>query len=77
MLTNVYGGLDFWFMARSRMLFGVGVPLIFIPIIAASYDGLPPGKTDQVSAMLKPGDTVERSVPGHAAPDDERFHCSG
>ena len=52
MLTNVYGGLDFWLMARSRMLFGVGVPLIFIPIIAASYDGLPPGKTDQASAML-------------------------
>src|SRR5580704_4945084 len=51
-LTNVYGDLDFWFMARSRMLFGVGVPLIFIPIIAASYDGLPPGKTDQASAML-------------------------
>jgi MFS transporter, DHA2 family, multidrug resistance protein len=45
-MTNVYGDLGFWFMARSRMLFGVGVPLVFIPIVAASYDGLPPGKTD-------------------------------
>ena len=51
-MTNVYGDLDFWFMARSRMLLGVGLPLIFVPIIAASYDGLPPGKTDQASALL-------------------------
>jgi DHA2 family multidrug resistance protein len=27
MLTNVYGDLGFWFMAHSRMLFGVGFPL--------------------------------------------------
>ena len=51
-MTNVYGDLDFWFMAHSRMLFGVGIPLVFIPITAASYDGVPPGKTDQASAML-------------------------
>ena len=51
-MTNVYGDLDFWFMARSRMLLGVGLPLIFVPIIAASYDRLPPGKTDQASALL-------------------------
>jgi MFS transporter, DHA2 family, multidrug resistance protein len=51
-MTNVYADLGFWFMAGSRMLFGVGVPLVFIPITAASYDGLQPGKTDQASAML-------------------------
>ena len=38
-LTNVYGDLGFWFFAKSRMTLGVGLPLIFIPIIAASYDG--------------------------------------
>jgi MFS transporter, DHA2 family, multidrug resistance protein len=27
-MTNVYGDLGFWFMARSRMLLGVGLPLI-------------------------------------------------
>ena len=32
-LTNVYGDLDFWFFAWSRMLLGIGLPLIFIPII--------------------------------------------
>src|SRR3989440_8028979 len=29
-LTNTYGDLDFWFFARSRMLLGVGLPLIFL-----------------------------------------------
>ena len=51
-LTNVYGDLGFWFFARSRMLLGVGLPLIFLPIIAASYDGIPPDKTDQASALI-------------------------
>ena len=31
-LTNVYGDLGFWFMARSRMLYGVGLPLVFVSI---------------------------------------------
>ena len=35
-LTNVYGDLGFWFMARSRMLFGVGLPLVFVSITTAS-----------------------------------------
>jgi DHA2 family multidrug resistance protein len=39
-MTNVYGDLGFWYMAQSRMLLGVGLPLIFIPIMTASYDGL-------------------------------------
>jgi len=38
-MTNIYGDLDFWFFARSRMLLGVGLPLIFIPIMAASRVG--------------------------------------
>jgi hypothetical protein len=32
---------------RSRMLLGVGLPLIFVPIMAASYDGIPQSKTNQ------------------------------
>src|SRR6202140_2317392 len=51
-MTNVYGDLGFWFMARSRMLLGVGLPLIFVPIMAASYDGIEPSKTDQASALI-------------------------
>jgi DHA2 family multidrug resistance protein len=79
-LTIVYGGLDFWFMARSRMLFGVGVSLIFIPIIAASYDGLPPGKTDQASAMLNAarntGGSIGISLVQNVLWDREQFHQS-
>jgi DHA2 family multidrug resistance protein len=51
-MTNVYGDLGFWFIARSRMLLGVGLPLIFIPIMTASYDGIAQSKTDQASALI-------------------------
>lgn len=46
-LTTVYGDLSFWLFVRSRMLLGMGLPQIFLPIIAASYDGIPFSKTDQ------------------------------
>jgi MFS transporter, DHA2 family, multidrug resistance protein len=46
-LTNLNSDLSFWFFAKSRMIIGLGLPLIFLPITSASYDGLPPGKTDQ------------------------------
>ena len=44
-MANIYGGVGFWFMARSRMLLGVGLPLIFVPIMAAV-------QTDQASALM-------------------------
>ena len=51
-MTNVYGDLGFWFFARTRMILGVGLPLIFIPIITASYDGIPPNRVDMASALI-------------------------
>jgi DHA2 family multidrug resistance protein len=79
-LTNVYGDVGFWFFARSRMLLGVGLPLIFIPIITASYDGLPPGKTDQASAMLNAarntGGSIGISLANNVLWDREQFHQS-
>ena len=51
-MTAANSGLDFWFFARSRMLLGVGLPLIFLPSMTASYDGVPSDKTDQASALL-------------------------
>ena len=51
-LTDVYGDVGFWFFAQSRMLLGVGLPLIFLSIMTASYDGIPPDKTDQASALI-------------------------
>jgi MFS transporter, DHA2 family, multidrug resistance protein len=41
-LTNVYGDLGVWFLAHSRMYLGIGRPLTFVPIMTASYEGIPP-----------------------------------
>jgi MFS transporter, DHA2 family, multidrug resistance protein len=79
-LTNVYGDLGFWFFAHSRMLLGVGLPLVFLPIIAASYDGIPSGKTDQASAMLNAarntGGSIGISLTSNVLWDREQFHQS-
>src|SRR5215467_3627561 len=79
-MTNVYGDLGFWFMARSRMLLGVGLPLIFIPIIAASYDGLAQSKTDQASALINAarntGGSIGVSIVSNVLTHREQFHQS-
>jgi DHA2 family multidrug resistance protein len=79
-MTNVYGDLGFWFMARSRMLLGVGLPLIFVPIMAASYDGIPPSKTDQASAMINAarntGGSIGVSIVSNVLTHREQFHQS-
>jgi DHA2 family multidrug resistance protein len=61
-MTNLTGDLDFWFFAKSRMLLSVGLPLIFVPIMAASYDGIPQDKTDQASALLNAARNTGGSV---------------
>jgi MFS transporter, DHA2 family, multidrug resistance protein len=43
---------DFSYFAWSRIYLGIGLPLIFIPITTASYDGIAPAKTDQASALI-------------------------
>ena len=79
-MTNVYGDLGFWYMARSRMLIGVGLPLIFIPIMAASYDGIPAGKTDQASALINAarntGGSIGVSLVSNVLTHREQFHQS-
>ncbi len=79
-MTNVYGDLGFWFFASSRMLLGVALPLIFLPIMTASYDGIPPGKTDQASALLNAarntGGSIGISLANNVLWDREQFHQS-
>jgi DHA2 family multidrug resistance protein len=79
-LTNVYGDLGFWFFACSRMLLGVGLPLIFIPITAASYDGIARDKTDQASAMINAarntGGSIGISLFSNVLTHREQFHQS-
>jgi MFS transporter, DHA2 family, multidrug resistance protein len=79
-MTSVYGDLGFWFMARSRMLLGVGLPLIFVPIMAASYDGIEPSKTDQASALINAarntGGSIGVSIVSNVLTHREQFHQS-
>lgn len=77
-LTNVYGDIGFWFMARYRMLFGVGFPLIFVSITAASYQGIPPDKTGQASALINAarntGGSIGVSLISNVVWDRQQFH---
>jgi MFS transporter, DHA2 family, multidrug resistance protein len=77
-MTNVYGDLGFWYMAQSRMLLGVGLPLIFIPIMTASYDGIPQSKTDQASALINAarntGGSIGVSIISNVLTHREQFH---
>jgi MFS transporter, DHA2 family, multidrug resistance protein len=79
-MTSVYGALDFWFFARSRMLMAVGLPLIFLPIITAAYDSLAPDKTDQASALLNAarniGSSIGISLAANVLAHREQFHQS-
>jgi DHA2 family multidrug resistance protein len=79
-MTNVYGDLGFWFMARSRMLLGVGLPMIFVPIMAASYDGIEPSKTDQASALINAarntGGSIGVSIVSNVLTHRQQFHQS-
>jgi MFS transporter, DHA2 family, multidrug resistance protein len=77
-MTNVYGDLGFWYMARSRMLLGIGLPLIFVPIMAASYEGIPPSKTDQASALINAarntGGSIGVSIVSNVLTHRAQFH---
>ena len=79
-LTNVYGDLDFWFLARSRMLLGAGLPLIFLSITTASYNGIPHEKTDQASALINAarntGGSIGVSLVSNVLAHRQQFHQS-
>jgi MFS transporter, DHA2 family, multidrug resistance protein len=79
-MTNVYGDLGFWYMARSRMLLGVGLPLIFVPIMTASYDGIAQSKTDQASALINAarntGGSIGVSIVSNVLAHRQQFHQS-
>jgi len=79
-LTSTYAALGFWFFARTRMVLGVGLPLIFLPIMAASYDGIPPTKTDQASALMNAarntGGSIGISIVSNVLTDRGQFHQS-
>jgi DHA2 family multidrug resistance protein len=79
-LLRMTPDVDFWFFAWSRVILGVGLPLIFIPITAASYDGIPPSKTDQASALINLarnfGGSIGVSLSQTMLAQREQFHQS-
>ncbi|GGD86347.1 EmrB/QacA family drug resistance transporter [Aureimonas endophytica] len=79
-LTRVYGDLNFWFFAESRIYIGLGLPLIFIPITSASYFGLRPDQTDQASALLNgarnTGGSIGVSIASNVLAHREQWHQS-
>jgi len=79
-LTSLYGDVDFAYFAWSRIYIGIGLPLIFISVLTASYAGIPPGKTDQGSALINAarniGGSIGISLADNVLTHREQFHQS-
>jgi DHA2 family multidrug resistance protein len=79
-MTDTYADLGFWFFADTRMLLSFGLPLVFVSITTASYDGIPPDKTDQASAMINAarntGGSIGVSIVSNVLAHREQFHQS-
>jgi MFS transporter, DHA2 family, multidrug resistance protein len=79
-MTNITSDLSFWFFAKSRILLGLGLPLVFIPIMAASYDGIAPSKIDQASALMNAarntGGSIGVALASNVLAHREQFHQS-
>ncbi|HXT07041.1 MAG TPA: DHA2 family efflux MFS transporter permease subunit [Roseiarcus sp.] len=79
-LTTLAPEAGFWFFAGTRMLLSAGLPLIFIPITMASYDGLKPNQTDMASALLNAsrntGGSIGVSLANNVFARREQFHQS-
>jgi MFS transporter, DHA2 family, multidrug resistance protein len=59
-LTGLNGDITYGYAAMSRVMLGVGLPFLFLPVTTASYDGVPPDKTNQASALIN----VARNIGG-------------
>ena len=51
-LTGITDDISYGYAAMSRIYLAIGLPLLFLPITTASYDGIPPEKTNQASALI-------------------------
>jgi DHA2 family multidrug resistance protein len=79
-LTRITGDTNFWFFAVSRIYLGVGLPLLFLPVLAASFAGVPPHKTDLASALINAarntGGSIGISLANNILFHREQFHQS-
>jgi DHA2 family multidrug resistance protein len=44
--------VPFWHLAWARVFQAIGLPLFFVPLNTIAYSGLPPGKSNNASALL-------------------------
>jgi len=51
-LTGITDQITYQYAAMARIYLAVGLPLLFLPITTASYEGIPPNKTNQASALI-------------------------
>ncbi len=51
-LSGINGDLSFAHAAWARVFQAVGLPFLFVPINTLAYTGLPPGKSNDASALL-------------------------
>ncbi len=59
-LTGLTGDITYGYAAMARVYLAVGLPFLFLPVTTASYDGVPPEKTNQASALIN----VARNIGG-------------
>jgi DHA2 family multidrug resistance protein len=79
-MTQISTATSFWFFTNTRLLVSVALPLIFLPSITASYDGVRPDQTDQASALNNAarnvGGSVGISLANNVLADRQQFHQS-
>jgi MFS transporter, DHA2 family, multidrug resistance protein len=79
-MTRINGEMGFWSFAASRIYVGIGLPLVFLPTLAASYDGIAHDKTDMASALINvarnTGGSIGISLANNVLAHREQFHQS-
>jgi DHA2 family multidrug resistance protein len=50
--TNLYPAVSFGVLVKARMFQALGLAFLFVPINTLAYSGLPPGKSNDASALI-------------------------
>jgi len=79
-MTSLSPDADFGYFVWARIYQVVGLPLLFIPITSVSYADLPPGQTNQASALINVarnlGGSIGVSMATTLLVQREQFHQS-
>lgn len=59
-MTGLTRDISYRYAALARIYLAIGLPFLFLPVTTASYDGVPPEKTNQASALIN----VARNIGG-------------